>query len=327
MLRLGTTFSGIGAPEQALKNLKIDFETEWACDIDSDCKKTYLANHGCRVWYNDICDIDVQTLSNIDLYVFGFPCQDVSSAGRQDLTYGRSLLVKYSLDIIDAKNPQFIIFENVKALASPKFKDFLNYILSRLSRNYFISFKVLNSKDFGVPQHRERIFCIGVKKSINNQSFSFDFGTPEIKETPSLYSILKFNGKIETAFKACNIEIDSKKFYVGAVRTWPRKFKTGAEFNRCKRLELREDTIANCLTTHKLDSLYVQNGNVMSFSTDEIIRLQGFPDSFKTPCSSTATYKQFGNTITVPVLEAIFSKLLKQLKTNREKHFKNIRHS
>ncbi|MDP2692402.1 MAG: DNA cytosine methyltransferase, partial [bacterium] len=138
ILKVGTVFSGIGAPEQALKELNINHSVKWACDIDKFAKQTYLANHSCEKWYDNVTKINISELSPVDLFCYGFPCLDISCAGKQDLTKGRSILVNYCLDITDKLQPKYFVFENVKALLSNKFKDFFNFIISRLSVNYNI---------------------------------------------------------------------------------------------------------------------------------------------------------------------------------------------
>jgi len=140
MLKIGTTFSGIGAPEQALKNLKIPHIVKWACDNDKYCKQTYFANHSCEKWYDDITTINIDELEYVDLYVFGFPCQDCSINGKKDLNSGRTILVEYSLRIIEKIKPKYFIFENVKGLLSKKFSLFFNSIIENLSQNYNLSF-------------------------------------------------------------------------------------------------------------------------------------------------------------------------------------------
>jgi DNA (cytosine-5)-methyltransferase 1 len=115
MIKIGTTFSGIGAPEQTLKNLKIPHVTKWACDIDKYAKQTYLANHSCEKWYDDITKINVDELEYVDLYVFGFPCQAYSSQGlRGGLEDHRGKLIYYSLQILQEKQPKYFIAENVR---------------------------------------------------------------------------------------------------------------------------------------------------------------------------------------------------------------------
>jgi len=168
VLRVGTTFSGIGTPEQALKNLNIAHVNRWACDIDRHAKETFIANHECETWYDDITKIDPTELADVDLYVFGFPCQDVSTAGNQNLKKGRTALVEYSLDIIDEKLPKYILFENVRGLLNKKFKDFYDGIIQRLSVNYNLDVAVLNSKYFGSPQNRERVFCLGTHEGLSS---------------------------------------------------------------------------------------------------------------------------------------------------------------
>ncbi len=347
-LLVGTTFSGIGAPEQALKNLKIPHIVKWACDIDKYAKQTYFANHTCEKWYDDITKIDLEKLEYVDLYVFGFPCQDISHAGKQDLSLGRSLLVNYSLDIIDKLLPKYVMFENVKSLLSKKFSTFFNLIKERIERNYHFQYFKLNSKDFNIPQNRERIYGIGIRKDLPPKTFDFTKFS-----TISLHELLEKNPDDKyyinpEIYKSINLpNVDENKTYLGALMTFPRKFKSGVEI-RHKRLELRTGEETNCLTTHSNDSLilvgkvknggqgnriydangisntlvanaggtggtgglfWVNNG-VRRLTPRECARLQGFTDSFIIPVSDAQAYKQFGNTITVNVLEAIFKNLL-----------------
>ena len=182
ILRVGTTFSGIGAPEQALKNLGIPHVVKWACDIDKPAKKTYYLNHNAEKWYDDITKIDPAELEDVDLYVFGFPCQDVSVCGKQNLDKGKTTLVEYSLNIISEKLPSYILFENVKGLLGKKFNVFYQSIVDRLSENYNMDIGVLNSKHFGVPQNRERVYGLGTRKDLG--SIKLPIQDKKTKATP-----------------------------------------------------------------------------------------------------------------------------------------------
>jgi DNA (cytosine-5)-methyltransferase 1 len=302
MLRVGTTFSGIGAPEQSLKNLGVNFVVKWACDSNKFAAQTYAANHKCEMFLPDVLTINEEILPEVDLYAFGFPCQDVSVAGRQQLERGRTRLVWRAWQIVKAKAPKYILFENVKALASPKFSDFFEYVLGYFQKDYDLTYAVLNAKDFGVPQNRERLFCVGVRKDLNQK-----FVMPNRRNviSPSLRNVLEYakdeSLRVTTSYQAQNLEPDPNKCYAGALRTR----------GSIKRLELRESDVSNCLTTQINDSLVCVNGFVRRLSVKEMKRLQGFPDSFIVPTSYNQASKLFGNSICVPVLEDIFIALLK----------------
>lgn len=287
MLKVGTTFSGIGAPEQALKNLKIPHIVKWACDVDKHCKTTYLLNHKCDMWYNDIRQINLEKLDYVDLYAFGFPCQDISHAGKQDLSSGRSLLVNYSLDIIEKVEPKYILFENVKNLISKKFKSFFEHIAQKLSQNYNIDYKVYNSLHFGVPQNRERLFCLGVRKDLNKLP---NLPNQEKNQLIKLGEIL-------------DQSVD-KSFY----HICPSMLRAIYDSGKCKILD--NDKFAYCLTTKQdraPNSGFVNdNGRLRYLTPNECRKLQGFPRTWIMPKSKRVAYKQFGNTITVNVLEKIF---------------------
>jgi DNA (cytosine-5)-methyltransferase 1 len=312
-LKIGTTFSGIGAPEVALKELGIPHEIKWACDIDPDAKETYEKNHTSEVFYNDITTLDIKSLPYVDLYVFGFPCTDISLMGKQDLAQGKTVLVYYSIDIINHLKPKYFLFENVKTLLSAKFEQFFTDIKNKLETEYNLSYKVLNSSDYGVPQNRERVFCIGIRKDIE-QSFVFPSAIPLTK---SLSDILETN--------VSDFYLNKEKWYNYYNSHW-QKERGFVKIN---------PTIARCLTTrdfynyrgtfispyaitndakrspdNKLQNEFGMNDKIRRLTERECARLHGFPESFILPKSDKIAYKQFGNTITVPVLTSIFKNLL-----------------
>jgi DNA (cytosine-5)-methyltransferase 1 len=312
ILKVGTTFSGIGAPEQALKNLKIPHVVEWACDIDKYAKETYFANHTCKKWFDDITKININELEYVDLYVFGFPCTDISNMGTQDLTRGKTTLVKYSIAIINKIKPKYILFENVKTLLAEKFKYFFDDLIHSLSKEYNLSYQVLNSKNYGVPQNRERIYCIGIRKDIK-QTFFF----PEAQVlTKSLKDILESN--------VSDFYLNKDKWYNYYNSHWKKEIGF---------VKINPD-IARCLTTrdfYNYRGSFISPFNITNIKKNinkeyketftlldkirrpterECARLQGFPESFIIPVNDKQAYKQFGNTITVTVLEQIFKNLL-----------------
>jgi DNA (cytosine-5)-methyltransferase 1 len=289
LISVGTTFSGIGAPEQALKNINVQHVVKWACDIDKDAKNTYLDNHQCEIFFDDITKIDINELQYVDLYIFGFPCQDISHAGKQDLSQGRSSLVDYSLDIIDKIKPKWILFENVKALNSFKFKEFKERIIGRLNQSgYVIQENVYNSLYWGVPQNRERLFCLGTRSDVSLKEM------PKQKSEQSVLDLFLDKNVDEQFYKIC-----------------PSMLKAIFETKKCP--IIHKDTFARCLTTKQdrsPNSGFVKEGERLRYLTpNECRKLQGFPETWIFPKSKYAAYKQFGNTMTVPILESIFSNI------------------
>lgn len=176
-------FSGIGSPEQALKNLGIEFELFGFSEIDKYAVKSYCTVHGVDESLNlgDITKIDIESLPlDIDLITHGSPCQDFSTAGNGkggDLGSGtRSSLMWNTVAICEHCKPKYVIWENVKNVLSKKHRhNFDKYLdeMDRLGYNNF--YQVLNAKNFGVPQNRERIFVISIRKDLE-QNFEFPKG-------------------------------------------------------------------------------------------------------------------------------------------------------
>lgn len=167
-MRILSLFSGIGAFEKALSNLKVSFSLVNYCEIDKYASKAYSIIHGVDEIKNlgDITNVDAQTLQDFDIMTWGFPCQDISVAGKQSgIEIGtRSGLYYEGLRILKAKLPKYSIIENVKNLTGKKFKAQFASILQDLEQlGYTNYWKVLNAKDYGIPQNRERVFIISIR--------------------------------------------------------------------------------------------------------------------------------------------------------------------
>ena len=187
-MKVLSLFSGIGAFEKALDNLEIPYELVGFSEIDKYAVKSYCAIHGVDESMNlgDITKIDEKALpKNIDLITYGFPCQDISLAGKQkglfneDGTQTRSGLFFEALRIIEATKPRVAIAENVKNLTSKKFKEQFEIVLNSLEEaGYNNYWKVLNAKDYGIPQNRERVFIVSIRKDIDDGKFEFPESIP-----------------------------------------------------------------------------------------------------------------------------------------------------
>lgn len=181
-------FSGIGAPEKALENLGIDYNLVGYCEIDKFASKSYSAIHNVSESMNlgDITKVDTDKLpDDIDLVCYGFPCQDISNAGKmkglfnKDGTKTRSGLFFEALRIIEETQPKIAIAENVKNLTSKRFANQFKIVLDSLEEAGYVNYwKVLNAKDFGTPQNRERVFIVSIRKDIDTGFFKFPEGFP-----------------------------------------------------------------------------------------------------------------------------------------------------
>lgn len=171
-------FSGIGAFEKALGRLNVPYNLVAYCEIDKYASRSYSAIHGISEEKN-LCDVRKVNKSDIsehiNLITYGFPCQDISVAGKQKGFYDeegnvtRSGLFFEAARIINEFKPEFSICENVKALTSKRFSEEFKTVLQTLSdigyENYYA---VLNAKDYGIPQNRERVFIVSIRKDIDH---------------------------------------------------------------------------------------------------------------------------------------------------------------
>lgn len=185
IIKVGSDFSGVGAFDQALLRLGIDYETEFACDMDKYARTTYIHNYGEPKYYpQNVYDREIPT-ENLDIYMTSPPCQAFSLAGKRlGKDDKRGILFFNSYEFIAKNKPRFFIFENVKGLLSDDngktFQEWVN-LLGGKSVNglpilfayedsvpYHIYWKVLNAKEHGVPQNRERVFIIGIRDDQDN---------------------------------------------------------------------------------------------------------------------------------------------------------------
>ncbi len=177
-IRLATAFSGIGAIEHAFQRLRLNHTIIFAGDIDDKCKKSYFANYKIdeEHWFTDIRDFDATPYEGqIDLLVGGAPCQAFSMVGKRlGFEDARGTLFYEFARLIKETKPKVFIFENVKGLLNHdngKTWQVIHGIFLELG--YDIHFRVLNSKDYGIPQNRERLFCVGFKERTD-----FNFPAP-----------------------------------------------------------------------------------------------------------------------------------------------------
>lgn len=176
-MRILELFAGIGACSKALERIGIDVEIVDAVEIDKYAIKSFNAIHGTDFEVQDIKEWD-KDLKDIDLITHGSPCQDFSVAGKQaggDLGSGtRSSLMYETIRIVGKVRPKYVLWENVKNLLSKKHKhNFDAYVETMNVLGYNSYYQVLNAKDYGVPQNRERVYTISIRKDIDKGIFKF----------------------------------------------------------------------------------------------------------------------------------------------------------
>lgn len=180
MIKLLSLFSGIGAPERALEKLNINYELVGFSEVDKFAIESYCSIHNVSKDKNlgDITKIDPNKLEDFDIMTWGFPCQDISIAGKMaGIKEGtRSGLYYYGYNILKTKRPKISIIENVRNLTSKRFKEQFNEILNGITElGYTNYWKVLNAKDYGTPQNRERVFIVSIR---NDVDIKFKFPEP-----------------------------------------------------------------------------------------------------------------------------------------------------
>lgn len=166
-LRVFEAFSGYGSQSMALRNIGVNYEVVGISEIDRYAIMGYNAVHGETKNYGDICDIDWSEVPDFDFFTYSFPCTDISNAGAQlgfeEGSGTRSSLLWECKKAIEAKRPKFLMMENVKAITSDKFLPGLLKWQEYLTYQGYTNFtEILNAKDYGIPQNRERCFVISI---------------------------------------------------------------------------------------------------------------------------------------------------------------------
>lgn len=298
-IRIGTDCSGIDAPIQALRQLGIDHEHVFSSEIDKHCIKTLEANYNIPLIFGDISKRDLKEVPELDLYVAGFPCQSFSKAGlRKGLDDARGNIFHSCISLIKAKTPKYFILENVKnILAHDKGKTWkvIEKYLAQLEEiGYEVSHRVMNTRDHGIPQNRERVFIIG-RLGVEEQ-----FVWPEKDET-------------------CLPISD----FVDHTNQTPQEWKRKTDISSVSKGAVFVDVDFLHYTSYPNAHLYtpcvVARGSSMwcvpyhRYATPtELGMLQGFPVDFKQVVSDTQMKKQYGNSMSVNVLKKIITQLLKK---------------
>lgn len=346
-VRIATSFSGIGAIEYAFKRLGLKAEIQFAGDIDANCKKSYFANYDIKEeqWHTDIHQLDAKPYKGkVDLFVGGAPCQAFSIVGEQrGFEDTRGTLFREFARVVKECQPKVFIFENVQGLFKHDqgktweviyntFKDYCGYD---------IHFQLLNARDYGIPQTRERLYCIGFKKKtafkypapipLKYRMYDFleDFADSSYYDKASNCKVLSsdaghrdevlLDGQMERfndfVFPVKEVE---DKYYLSekvakyvlspGTKTFKTPIKTDLDIARPllqSMHKMHRAGVDNYVTFNKAKGI----DGLRKLTPRECLRLMGFKDDWKIVVSNTSAYMEAGNSIVVDVLIA----LLKQM--------------
>ena len=314
-LRVGTAFSGIGAPEWALKQLGVEHTNEFMVEIDKNARKTYLANFSPKQVFEDITTINYEELNDIDLFFFGSPCQSFSIQGkRRGLEDTRGTLIYNGLQIIKAKQPRYFLYENVKGMLSHDGGNTFNVIKAAFDElNYNIQYKVLNAKHYGSPQNRERLFIVGIRKDIN-QTFEFPQPLPYI---PCVNDVIKEGedySKLLLSSKNLVKKVPNAKSDIKIVAAYSH-----LNYASDKRI-CSTQGISPCLTKGGSKTRFFDTKNKIyrRLNEKELSRIQGFGDEYIFPVANTHIKEQLGNSMAVQVMQSLLKNLVPNLLPNTQ---------
>lgn len=316
-------FAGIGGFRIALQNLggKCYFSSEW----DKAAQKTYEINFG-ETPFGDITKEEIKNLipSGFDVLTAGFPCQAFSIAGKRGgFEDTRGTLFFDVAEIIKRKKPKAIFLENVKGLVNHDRGRTLETILNVLRNdlNYYVPEpQIMNAKDFGVPQNRERIFIVGFRNDLKishfeypkpmNKKVSFiDIREEEVVSakyylsTQYLKTLIEHKRRHESKGNGFGYEIIEDEGIANAIVVGGM----GRERNLVIDKRLKDFTPVTKILGE------VNREGIRRMTPREWARLQGFPDTFRIEVADASAYKQFGNSVAVPAIQATAKKIIEKL--------------
>ena len=289
-------FAGIGGFHQAAD--AFGGKCLFASEIDPAARKAYAANYGMTP-QGDITKIDAADIPDHDVLFAGFPCQPFSIIGtRRGFDDTRGTLFFEIARILDAKKPRLFILENVKQLKGhDKGRTFARILEELDALGYNVYWKILNALDFGLPQKRERMIIVGFW----NRLAKFEF--PRGEGAGKLSDVLESDA-----------DVDPKHFASERIRE-KRLERHASEYYPAIWHENKSGNISSypysCALRAGASYNYLLVNGVRRLTPREMLRLQGFPDSFRIVCTDFQTRKQAGNAVPVNVIRAVLREALR----------------
>ncbi|MBO5508715.1 MAG: DNA (cytosine-5-)-methyltransferase [Bacteroides sp.] len=283
-------------------------EIVYAVDNDPYCTQIYNANFEHKCVVKDVRDITMDEIPECDILIGGFPCQSFSISAQNPPRLGykdeRGMLFFEMVKILKERKPRFFIAENVKGILSANKKKAFPMIIKEFSdAGYHVTYKLLNSSDYGVPQKRERVIIVGFKELEDFRKFSFPQAV-SLKERKVLRDVI-----MEEA------NHDEKLFFSEKAVAGMMAVREKMNKGRIQELDEPCNTISSHLAKVSLNStdpVYFVNGRYRRFSCDEAARIQSFPENFNfTNLSQGRKYKAIGNAVPPVMMWYIVNSVLK----------------
>lgn len=302
-------------------------------EIDEMTAFTYASIHKDNRNYGDLMKVNPKELPNFDVLISGFPCQAFSIVGkRKGFEDSRGIIINGLIDILKEKNVPYFIFENVKGLVNHDQGHTFQTILKKLDQaGYYVSFKVLDSINFGVPQMRERIYLFGYKKDLGFLDFSFDNLKQAFKCHIKDFLIDENNQELNredaTFVKYLNNKYNKGKFNLDDLLAQDYLVID----TRQSDLRLYHYKVPT-LRTGRHGILYVKNKKLKKLSAKEAFLLQGFSEdhaeiAISCGVSTTKLLSMAGNAMTVNVIAAIGQELLRSIEERSNYHVVRVANS
>jgi len=333
--KLISLFSGCGGLDLGFE--QAGFERVWANDFDKDAQAVFALNLG-EIDKRDIYDVDESEIPDGDILTAGFPCQPFSNAGnRKGVHDSRGMLYKECLRIIQAKMPKVIVFENVKGLLSTNYIDGRNLVVVIIEDldnmngiGYHVKHCLMNASDYGVPQNRQRVVFVGVRKDLGKE---FAFPDKQPKDNLTLRHVLDIPedapNQVDWPLSPQALGMIEHIPQGGSWKDVPDD-KLAPRFIRIKE-NMKRYRSPNFYRRFSLDEI---NGTITAsaqpencgiihpeynrrYTIREVARIQTFPDDFlfidDTPKNITAMYKVIGNAVPVGLSKVLADSIMEQI--------------
>lgn len=310
-MRVISLFSGAGGLDLGFHNA--GFDVIWANDIDRDACDTHSTWSKSLIVNDDIKNINTELIPSTDIIIGGFPCQGFSLAGPRKVDDSRNLLYRFYVETINKKKPIAFVAENVKGILTLGNGEVIKKIKTDFETaglGYHVTIHTLNASDFGVPQDRQRVFIIGVSKTLTyDQEFSIDTNLIEHKKLADILHIdSNYNEK-----DLCTAPFSSRFMSRNRKRNWDSFSYTIPAM--AKQVTLHPSS-PDMIKVNK-DCWIFGEGNTRRFTWREAAQIQTFPSELVFQGDLTSKYKQIGNAVPVKLAEKIAIMLKNYIKGAR----------
>ena len=294
-------FAGAGGLDMGFE--RAGFRTIWANDFESDACKTHENWSTAKVVCSDVAKVDAADIPDADIMLGGFPCQGFSLSGPRKIDDSRNVLYKHYVRIVKAKKPKMFVGENVKGLLTMGGGSIIEAIIEDFSDcGYNVFYKLLNAKDYGVPEDRERVIIVGFRKDLGIQKF--DFPVPRNYRV-TMREALK-NIPEPTPDEVCDAPYSSRYMSRNRKRDWDDVSYTIPAM--AKQVTLWPGS-PDMVKIDKDHWEFGENGVTRRFSWREAAAIQTFPADLEFHGDLTSKYKQIGNAVPVKLAEIIATHL------------------